>query len=96
MFALIDKVVNSDLTSGTLKLSSMLYCNGDAAKAVQVLGGLSKRYNTDSVQPVCGCHEEVPRFRALTAFSELVSCSKNDSERRQLMASCVLFPLRNN
>ena len=49
---MIDKGEKSDLTSGRLKFSSMIYCHGDAAKAVQVLEDLLKRYNTVSVQPV--------------------------------------------
>ncbi|XP_060552460.1 uncharacterized protein LOC132713801 [Ruditapes philippinarum] len=47
--------LNSDVTSGRLKLASMFYCVGDMDRAEFVLRQTESRYNSTVVEPVCGC-----------------------------------------
>ncbi|XP_060552461.1 uncharacterized protein LOC132713802 [Ruditapes philippinarum] len=47
--------LNSDVTSGRLKLASMFYCVGDMDRAKFILRQTESRYNSTVVEPVCGC-----------------------------------------
>ncbi|XP_060580329.1 uncharacterized protein LOC132737110 [Ruditapes philippinarum] len=47
--------LNSDVTSGRLKLASMFYSLGDMDRAEFILRQTESRYNSTVVEPVCGC-----------------------------------------
>jgi tetratricopeptide (TPR) repeat protein len=47
--------LNSDVTSGRLKLASMFYCVGDMNRAEFILRQTESRYNSNVVEHVCGC-----------------------------------------
>jgi hypothetical protein len=47
--------LNSDVTSGRLKLASVLYCVGLMHIAEFILRQTENRYNCDIDEPVCGC-----------------------------------------
>jgi hypothetical protein len=47
--------LNSDVTSGRLKLASMFYCVGDMDRAEFILRQTESRYNSTVVEPVCCC-----------------------------------------
>ncbi|XP_045169933.2 uncharacterized protein LOC123532538 [Mercenaria mercenaria] len=48
--------LDSDVSSGRLKLASALYCSGDMEKAEFVLRSTEDIYDTSTVEPICGCH----------------------------------------
>lgn len=47
--------LNSDVTSGRLKLASVYYCTGDYSKAEAILTILEDNYNTSMVNAMCDC-----------------------------------------
>ncbi|XP_060555756.1 uncharacterized protein LOC132716490 [Ruditapes philippinarum] len=47
--------LNSDVTSGRLKLASMFYSVGDMDRAEFILRQTESRYNSTVVEPVCAC-----------------------------------------
>ncbi|XP_060554692.1 uncharacterized protein LOC132715669 isoform X2 [Ruditapes philippinarum] len=47
--------LNSDVTSGKLKLASMFYCAGDVDRVEFILRQTENRYNSTVVEPLCGC-----------------------------------------
>jgi len=46
--------LHTDVTSGKLKLASMLYCRGELERAASLLHEVERVFDR-SVQPVCGC-----------------------------------------
>ncbi|XP_053385430.1 uncharacterized protein LOC123539254 [Mercenaria mercenaria] len=48
--------LDSDVSSGRLKLASALYCAGDMEMTEFVLRNTEKKYDLNTVEPMCNCH----------------------------------------
>jgi hypothetical protein len=81
--------LNSDVTSGRLKLSSVLYCVGDMDRAEFILKQTENRYNCDIVEPVCGCWSH-PLFDRAAEFKRKC-CELNENSINQTTSFCVKF-----
>jgi hypothetical protein len=81
--------LNSDVTSGRLKLASILYCVGDMDRAEFILRHTENRYNCDIVEPVCCCWPH-PRSERSAGFKR--KCRKqNEDCINSITSFCVIF-----
>ncbi|XP_060554687.1 uncharacterized protein LOC132715666 [Ruditapes philippinarum] len=81
--------LNSDVTSGRLKLASMFYCVGDMDRAEFILRQTESRYNSFIVEPVCGCWPH-PWTRRSAEFKR--KCSElSENYINSITSCCVIF-----
>ncbi|XP_060598292.1 uncharacterized protein LOC132752037 [Ruditapes philippinarum] len=81
--------LNSDVTSGRLKLASVLYCIGDMDRAEFILRQTENRYNCDIVESVCHCWDH-PSSDWSSEFDK--KCNElNEDSIHQITSFCVRF-----
>ncbi|XP_060590219.1 uncharacterized protein LOC132745341 [Ruditapes philippinarum] len=85
--ALLLNGVNSDYTSGRLKLASVLYCTGDMENAEIILRHKEQTYHFFPVLPVCNCWENTPPQTGTAEFMSV--CTKQSIKHNT--AFCVRF-----
>ncbi|XP_045191719.2 uncharacterized protein LOC123548488 [Mercenaria mercenaria] len=81
--------LNSDVSSGKLKLASALYCAGDMERAEFVLRNIEEKYYLNTVEPICGCFSQgAPCLRP-----EFINkCNSGNEELiKHIIAFCVRF-----
>ncbi|XP_045203556.2 uncharacterized protein LOC123556706 [Mercenaria mercenaria] len=54
--------LNTDVSSGKLKLASVFYCTGDVQKTETVLRDIERCYDPNIVEPVCTCHNYIKQM----------------------------------
>ncbi|XP_060568765.1 uncharacterized protein LOC132727347 [Ruditapes philippinarum] len=81
--------LKSDVTSGGLKLASVLYCAGDMDKAELTLKQIDNRYNCDVVESICACSA----YPLSNRSAELVRnfCKQNEYCINRATSFCVRF-----
>ncbi|XP_045215841.2 uncharacterized protein LOC123566074 [Mercenaria mercenaria] len=81
--------LDTDVSSGKLKLASIYYCTGDTWKTEMTLKNIERSYDLNTVEPVCGCHYYqtlVPRKGFLA-----ISNDHNEEAIQHITAFCVKF-----
>ncbi|XP_060552143.1 uncharacterized protein LOC132713518 [Ruditapes philippinarum] len=81
--------LSSDVTSGRLKLASVLYCIGDMDRAEFILRQTENRYNCDIVEPVCGCWRHP--WSDWSAEFMRKFCEQNEDCINRITSFCVRF-----
>ncbi|XP_060562593.1 uncharacterized protein LOC132722168 [Ruditapes philippinarum] len=81
--------INSDISSGRLKLASVLYSTGDMEKAELILRHTEQKYFTYPVFPICGCWTKIPQ--AVTAEFTRLCSEQNEDCIKHKTAYCVRF-----
>ncbi|XP_060554695.1 uncharacterized protein LOC132715673 [Ruditapes philippinarum] len=81
--------LNSDVTSGRLKLASMFYCVGDMDRAEFILRQTESRYNSTVVEIVCGCWRNPQTSRS--AEFKRKCCELNENCLNSITSCCVKF-----
>ncbi|XP_060568762.1 uncharacterized protein LOC132727342 [Ruditapes philippinarum] len=81
--------LNSDVTSGRLKLASVLYSVGDMDRAEFILKQTENRYNCDIVEPLCVCWR-CPRSNWSAEFKRKCREQNEDCINR-ITSFCVRF-----
>ncbi|XP_053389365.1 uncharacterized protein LOC123543730 [Mercenaria mercenaria] len=81
--------LNSDVSSGRLKLASALYCAGDMERAEFVLRNTEAKYDLNTVEPASGCIEQRRSYQR----SEFINNCNNGNEEvmQHYTAFCVRF-----
>ncbi|XP_045186952.2 uncharacterized protein LOC123544890 [Mercenaria mercenaria] len=81
--------LNSDVSSGRLKLASALYCAGYMERAEFVLRNTEAKYDLNTVEPVCGCFDQCNSHER----SEFINkCNTGNEEViKHYTAFCVSF-----
>jgi tetratricopeptide (TPR) repeat protein len=81
--------LNSDNSSGRLKLASVFYSAGDMEKAELILRHTEQQYYSYPVVPICGCSRKQPQ----AVKAELVRICTEQSEDciKHITAFCVKF-----
>ncbi|XP_045156343.2 uncharacterized protein LOC123522901 [Mercenaria mercenaria] len=81
--------LNTDVSSGKLKLASMFYCIGDSQRTEIVLGNIEGSYDHNIVEPICGCYNYIhrPKRRGFNALS----ANHNEEALQYNAAFCVKF-----
>jgi len=82
--------LHTDVTSGKLKLASMLYCQGELWRAASLLNEVEFEFD-HSVQPVCGCGRVPPNTEMSEAFCEFMLENENPGMWTKKLAFCVRF-----
>ncbi|XP_045168496.2 uncharacterized protein LOC123531518 [Mercenaria mercenaria] len=81
--------LNTDVSSGKLKLASIYYCVGNNRKTEITLRNIERSYDLNTVEPICGCHlyiNQAPRKGFNT-----VSNDHNEEAIQHITAFCVKF-----
>ncbi|XP_060568763.1 uncharacterized protein LOC132727343 [Ruditapes philippinarum] len=81
--------LSSDVTSGRLKLASVLYCIGDMDRAEFILKQTENRYNCDIVEPLCACWR-YPWFDWSAEFKRICR-EQNEYCINRITSFCVRF-----
>jgi hypothetical protein len=81
--------LSSDVTSGRLKLASVLYCLGDMDRAEFILKQTENRYNCDIVEPLCACWR-YPWFDWSAEFKRICR-EQNEYCINRITSFCVRF-----
>jgi len=90
VWTMYGKSLHTDVTSGKLKLASMLYCRGELWRAASLLNEVE--FDLDySVQPVCGCRGLLPITELSEAFCEFMFENENPKMWTKKLAFCVRF-----
>ncbi|XP_053374663.1 uncharacterized protein LOC123532409 [Mercenaria mercenaria] len=82
--------LNSDVSSGKLKLASIFYCMEDTERTNMILKDTEECYDLSVVEPVCGCYlyeHQVSR----SAFNRLSFQQNEDALVKHISAFCVIF-----
>jgi hypothetical protein len=82
--------LNSDVSSGRLKQASVFYCLGDMIRTDIILQEITKRYNRNAVEPVCGCYH-FPRIGRKKEFAQDARLKDMVHVVRENTAFCVKF-----
>ncbi|XP_053389516.1 uncharacterized protein LOC128552494 [Mercenaria mercenaria] len=83
--------LNTDVSSGKLKLASMLYCIGDTQRAETVLRDIEGSYDLNIVEPICKCHDFIGQ-RLRKGFCATAD-NHNEEAIQYTTAFCVRFLL---
>jgi len=90
VWTMYGKSLHTDVTSGKLKLASMLYCRGELWRAASLLNEVEFEFD-HSVQPVCGCGRQLPNTELSEAFCEFMLENENPEMWTKKLAFCVRF-----
>ena len=90
VWTMYGKSLHTDVTSGKLKLVSMLYCRGELWRAASLLNEVEFDFD-HSVQPVCGCERVPPNTELSEAFCEFMLENENPKMWTKKLAFCVRF-----
>ena len=82
--------ITSDVSSGRLKLASVLYSMGDMVSSEDILRETERRYDTQAVESVCGCYD-FPLLSFKKKFAEESYCKDIVHVVRTNNAHCVRF-----
>jgi tetratricopeptide (TPR) repeat protein len=82
--------LDSDVTSGRLKLASVFYCVGDMDRTEFILRQTESRYNPDVVEAVCSCWS-YPLKSLLSAEFKRKRCEQNENCIFDIVSFCVRF-----
>ncbi|XP_060584969.1 uncharacterized protein LOC132740921 [Ruditapes philippinarum] len=88
-FTLLSDGLNSDVSSGKLKLASVFYSIGQMEKAEEILRQTKQKYLSHHVVPICISEERIPS----TLSEDIVRVCKEHKEDciRHIVAFCVHF-----
>jgi len=89
VWQLYSDTLNTDVASSSLKLASMLYCQGDLYRSACVLNDVQQRLD-NSVICVCSCRKP-PNEQPSEAFCEYALRHGNPETLTRKMAFCVRF-----
>jgi len=90
MLTMYEKSLHTDVTSGKLKLASMLYCRGELERAASLLHEVEHVFDR-SVQPLCG-FGIIPYNNELSdAFCEYMLQNDDPEMWTKKLAFCVRF-----
>ncbi|XP_060594905.1 uncharacterized protein LOC132749206 [Ruditapes philippinarum] len=82
--------LDSDVTSGRLKLASVFYCVGDMDRTEFILRQTESRYNSDVVEAVCSCWPCPWKSRSSAEFKR-TCCEQNENCIFHVVSFCVRF-----
>ncbi|XP_060594907.1 uncharacterized protein LOC132749207 [Ruditapes philippinarum] len=82
--------LDSDVTSGRLKLASVFYRVGDMDRTEFILRQTESRYNPDVVEAVCSCWS-YPLKSLLSAEFKRKCCEQNENCIFDIVSFCVRF-----
>ncbi|XP_060591091.1 uncharacterized protein LOC132746048 isoform X1 [Ruditapes philippinarum] len=86
---LFDLGLNSDVTSGRLKLESVFYSTNDMNRAEDILRYTEERYDTDVVEPLCACWphgHQYPLLEFMRKYSR-----QNEDCFNKITSYCIRF-----
>ncbi|XP_045179230.2 uncharacterized protein LOC123538887 [Mercenaria mercenaria] len=81
--------LNTDVSSGKLKLASVFYCTGDVQKTETVLRDIERCYDLNIVEPVCKCHNYIKKYERKGFYA--ISDNHNEDALQYATAFCVRF-----
>ncbi|XP_045192237.2 uncharacterized protein LOC123548766 [Mercenaria mercenaria] len=81
--------LNSDVSSGGLKLASALYCVGDMERAEFVLRNTEEKYDLNTTEPVCACYDHPVNYPR-PGFMHKCNTG-NEEVIKHITAFCVRF-----
>ncbi|XP_053405482.1 uncharacterized protein LOC123522902 [Mercenaria mercenaria] len=81
--------LNTNVSSGKLKLASAFYCIGDSKRTETVLMDIDGSYDHNDVEPICTCHTYIYRVRR-RGF-DAISDNHNEEALQYSTAFCVGF-----
>ncbi|XP_053401707.1 uncharacterized protein LOC123549027 [Mercenaria mercenaria] len=87
--ALFSAGLNSDISSGKLKLASALYCSGDMGKTVCILLKTECEYDKKYVEPICKCCKHPQPYIRPGFFDK--SNTGNEDLIKYITSFCVRF-----
>jgi len=90
MLTMYEESLHTDVTSGKLKLASMLYCRGELERAASLLHEVELVFDR-SVQPVCGCGINPSNKELSDAFCEYMLQNDDPETWTKKLAFCVRF-----
>jgi len=90
VLTMYEESLHSDVTSGKLKLASMLYCQGELERAASLLHEVELVFDR-SVQPVCGCGRTPYNNELSDAFCEYMLQNDDPETWTNRLAFCVMF-----
>ncbi|XP_060598007.1 uncharacterized protein LOC132751785 [Ruditapes philippinarum] len=88
-FNMLSNGVNSDVSSGRLKLASVFYSIGEMEKAEEILRQTEQKYNSLYVIPICSCVSGIPE--TISEDIARVCNEHNDDCIKHIVAFCVHF-----
>jgi len=90
VLTMYEESLHTDVTSGKLKLASMLYCRGELERATYILHEVEFDFDR-SVQPVCGCGSIPYNNKLSDAFCEYMLQNDDPETWTKKLAFCVRF-----
>ncbi|XP_053383941.1 uncharacterized protein LOC123523852 [Mercenaria mercenaria] len=81
--------LNTDVSSGKLKLASMLYCIENTQRTEIVLRDIEANYHLNIVEPICHCHDFIgqPPRNGFNAISD----NHNEEAIQYITSFCISF-----
>jgi len=90
VLTMYEESLHTDVTSGKLKLASMLYCREELERAASMLHEVERDFEM-SVQPVCGCGRSPYNEELSDAFCEYMLKNDDPEMWTKKLAFCVRF-----
>ncbi|XP_053396451.1 uncharacterized protein LOC128556211 [Mercenaria mercenaria] len=81
--------LNTDVSSGKLKLASIYYCTGDTRRTEMTLRNIERHYDRNTVEPICRCHDYI-KLPPRIGFCA-ISNDQNEEAIQHITAFCVKF-----
>ncbi|XP_045195572.2 uncharacterized protein LOC123551028 isoform X1 [Mercenaria mercenaria] len=81
--------LNSDVSSGKLKLASVYNCTGNTWKTEITLRNIERSYDLNTVEPICCCHSYI-KLTPRKGFCA-ISNDHNEEAIQHITAFCVSF-----
>ncbi|XP_053377810.1 uncharacterized protein LOC123558957 [Mercenaria mercenaria] len=85
----ISRGLNTDVSSGKLKLASIYYCARDTRKTETTLRNIERGYDVNTVEPICRCSFYVKKAQKHRFFE--ISNDRKEEAMQHITAFCVKF-----